>query len=79
MNGCSAALQQGRYTYQHNEVLLCLLMDIQKYCSDAVVFADINDYRASDAPLATIPPSIQHLHDAQECKSGKIEYQLFIS
>ena len=59
MNGCPVALQQGRNTYQHDEVLKCLLSDIQLFSySDAVVYADIDGYRASDTPLATIPPSI---------------------
>ena len=37
-----------------------LLSDIQLHCGDAVVYADIDGYRASDTPLATIPPSIVH-------------------
>ena len=58
INGCPTALQQGRYTYRHDQVLLSLLLDIQKCCSDYSVFADINNYRASDTLLATIPPSV---------------------
>ena len=58
MNGCLIALQQGRYTYQHDQVLLSLLVDIGEYCDDAIVFARLDNYRAGNTPLATIPPSI---------------------
>ena len=37
---------------------MSLLADIQSYCGDAVVYADIDGYRATNAPLTTIPPSI---------------------
>jgi len=58
LNGCPTALQQGRYTYQHDQVLLSLLVDIGKYCDDANVFANLDNYRAGNTPLATIPPSV---------------------
>jgi len=58
LNGCPVALQQRRYTYRHDQVLLSLLLDAQKYCIDANVFADLDNYRACNSPLATIPPSI---------------------
>ena len=58
LNGCPIALQQGRYTYRHDQVLLSLLVDIMEYCDDANVFADLDTYRAGNTPLATIPPSI---------------------
>ena len=83
LNGCPTALQQGRYTYCHDQVLLSLLLDIQKCCScsDYAVFADINDYQASDTPLATIPPSVLPttyrpdivLHNAQRCEIQLLE------
>ena len=58
LNGCPTALQQGRYTYRHDQVLLSLLLDILKYSSGAKVFADLDNCRACNTPLATIPPSI---------------------
>jgi len=57
LNGCPIALQQRRYTYRHDQVLLSLLVDIGKYCDDANIFADLDNYRAGNTPLATIPPS----------------------
>jgi len=58
LNSCPIALQQGRYVYRHDQVLLSLLVDIEEYCDDANVFADLDNYRAGNTPLATIPPSI---------------------
>jgi len=40
LSGCPTALQQGRYTYHHDQVLISLLLDIQKYCCDVTVVAD---------------------------------------
>ena len=39
-------------------VLMCLLSDIQLHCGDAVVYTDINGFRATDVSLATISSSI---------------------
>jgi len=58
LNGCPIALQQGRYTYRHDQVLLSLLVDIGEYCDDANIFADLDNYRTGNTPLANIPPSI---------------------
>ena len=58
LNGCSVALQQGKYTYQHDDILMCLLSDIWLHCGDAVVYADIDGCRTTISPLATISPSI---------------------
>ena len=41
LNGCPTALQQGRYTYHYDQVLLSLLLHIQKCCSDYSVFAEL--------------------------------------
>ena len=59
LNDCSVALQKGRYTYRHDEVLMCFfLSNIWLHCGDTVVYADIDHYRATNAPVATIRPSI---------------------
>ena len=58
-----------------------LLSDIQLHCGDAVVYADIDGYRASDTPLATNPPSIvptsYHpdivIYNEQHCKIRLLE------
>jgi len=46
------------FSYWHDDVLMSLLSDIQSHCGDSVVYADIDGYRATNAPLATILPSI---------------------
>ena len=48
---------RGRYTYQNDQVLLSLL-DIRKYGDDANSFGDLDNFRAGNTPLTTIPPSI---------------------
>ena len=51
---CSKA---GIRTYWHDQ--LSLLLDIQKHCSDDTnIFADLDNYRVCNTPLATIPLSI---------------------
>jgi len=52
------ALQQGKYTYGQDQILLSLLVDIGEFCDDANVFADLDNCRAGNTPLTTIPPSI---------------------
>ena len=36
-------------TYCHDEVLMYLISDIQLHCGDAVVYSDIDGFRATDA------------------------------
>ena len=52
------ALQQGRYTYQHDAILTCLTSELQAAILDVRIYAEVNGKHALDAPLATIPPSI---------------------
>jgi len=60
LNGCPVALQQGRHTYWHDQVLLSLFLDIQKHCSeDTNIFADLDNYRAYNTHYPTI--NLDHL------------------
>ena len=58
LNGCSVALQQGRYTYCHDAVLSCLMAELQACLDSVETFVDLDDEHASDSPPATILPAL---------------------
>lgn len=59
LNGCPSALQQGRYAWRHDSVLLTILLGLKPFLPpNCKVFADLDLWRAEDNPLATIPPHI---------------------
>ncbi|XP_065907873.1 uncharacterized protein [Dysidea avara] len=58
LNGCPVALQQGRFTFRHDAVLLCLMSELQACLDNVEIFADLDGKRASDSPPATIPPAV---------------------
>ena len=59
LNGCPLALSQGRYTWRHDSVLVKLLWTIKMLLSpEDRIYGDLSSFRASDNPLATVPPEI---------------------
>ena len=58
LNCCPTALTDGRYTWCHGMVLTALLPFLQRFNSEASVFADLPDHRACKSPPATIPLTI---------------------
>ena len=57
------ALQQGRFTFRHDAVLLCLMSELQACLDNVEIFADLDGKRASaDSPPATIPPAVLVCH-----------------
>ena len=59
LNGCPLALSQGRYTWRHDSVLVKLLSTIKMLLSpEDRIYGDLSSFRASDNPLATVPPEI---------------------
>ena len=59
LNHCSVALNDGRYSWRHDQVLKHLWKSLQPLIQKEYnLFADIEGVRASDTPHATIPPSI---------------------
>ena len=58
LNGCPVVLQQGQYTYRHDDVLSCLMTELQACLGNVEIFANLEGNRASDSPLATIPSAI---------------------
>jgi len=60
LNGCPVALQQGRYTYHHDAVLLCLIAELQTCLDNVTIFTDLDgkQLQASDSPPTTIPPAV---------------------
>ena len=59
LNGCQTALLQGRYTWQHDSVLHELVSTLQRNVPEgSMVYADLDGFRASSNPPATIPPEL---------------------
>ena len=59
LNGCSVALDQERYTWRHDSVLLKLVQGLRGLLpAEFCLYSDLDGYRASDNPPATIPPGI---------------------
>jgi len=58
LNGCPVVLQQGRFTFRHDAVLSCLIVELQACLDNVEIFADLDGKRASDSPPAMIPPAV---------------------
>ena len=59
LNGCSVALEQGRYTWRHDCVLSTSTSILRSYLStETTIYADLPNQRATEHPPSTIPPSI---------------------
>ena len=59
LNCCPVSLNQGRYTWRHDSILLCLTNILKSNVTpDTQIYADIPGHRASDTPSATIPLNI---------------------
>ena len=57
LSGCSVALDQGRYTWRHNSVLMTIVDNIRGSLADGfAVFADLPGFFASHG--GTIPPHV---------------------
>ena len=58
LNCCPKALEDGRYTWRHDKILLLLIHFLKEFNPSSSVFADIPEFRAHDSPQATVPSSI---------------------
>ena len=58
LSACPEALEQGRYTWRHDSVLLSLVRSLGKVNPNIQIYADIDNMRAQEHPPATIPPSL---------------------
>ena len=58
LSPCPQALEQGRYTWRHDSVLLSLVRSLEKALSNVQIYADLDNMRAQEHPPATIPPSL---------------------
>ena len=59
LNGCTIALEQGRYKWRHDCVLLTLLKGLKSMLEpDVKLYGDVAGYRACVNPQATIPPNL---------------------
>jgi len=59
LNGCLAALTQGRYTWRHDSVLMKISQLLQSLLPhSATLNSDLEGLRAESNPPSTIPPSI---------------------
>ena len=57
LNSCSDALN--RYKWRHNQALQIIVQFLKNHCkSNCRIFADLENWRATDNPPSTIPPSI---------------------
>ena len=58
LSACPEALEQGRYTWRHDFVLLSLVKSLEKVLPNVQIYADLVNMRAQEHPPATIPPSL---------------------
>ena len=59
LNGCQTALTQGRYTWRHDSILYELVSTLQRNVPEGSnVYADLNGFRASSNPPASVPPEL---------------------
>ena len=59
LNCCPTALSDGRYTWQHDQVLSKVYSFLSKFLpSAAKLFVDLPNHRACESPPATVPPDI---------------------
>ena len=57
LNSCPDALN--RYKWRHNQALQIIVQFLKNHCkSNCRIFADLDNWRATDNPPSTIPPSI---------------------
>ena len=62
LNGCPVALEQDRYTWRHDSILqkkFLIVRDLrQQLPPELFLYCDLDGWRASDNPPATIPPKL---------------------
>ena len=61
LSGCPKALEDGRYTWRHDSVLLCIYQNLRNLLSPGPplsLYVDLPGLRASEVPQATIPPQV---------------------
>ena len=58
LSACPEALEQGRYTWRHDSVLLCLTRSLERALPHVQVYADLDNMRAQEHPSTTIPPGM---------------------
>jgi len=62
LTGCTAALDQGRYTWHHDSVLQVFVDGLKKelpFCY--TLYADLPGHLASTSPPSTVPPNISSM------------------
>jgi len=59
LNGCSVALEQGRYTWHHDCILSTITSALRCHIpAETSIYADLPNLTATEHPPSTIPPSI---------------------
>ena len=58
LSACPEALEQGRYTWRHDSVLLSLTRALEKALPHVQIYADLDNMRALEHPPTTIPPGL---------------------
>ena len=59
LNGCKQALEDGRYTWRHDSVLLKIVAGLRNLLPPSnSIFADLPNLRADESPPATVPPQL---------------------
>ena len=58
LNGCKRALEDGRYTWRHDSVLLKLVERLKGLLPSSTLYADLPNLRAEETPPTTIPPQL---------------------
>ena len=59
LNGCPLILEQGCYSWRHDSVLIKIAKSLRHLLPPVYhLYSDLNGYRASDNPSATIPPEL---------------------
>ena len=58
----STVLEEGRYTWRHNSVLLKLLKGLKRMLQPVdKLYGDLPGYWANESPRATIPPELLYV------------------
>ena len=55
LNGCKQALEDGRYTWRHDSVLLKLVGKLKCLLPSSTLYADLPNLQAEESPPTTIP------------------------
>ena len=59
LNGCPVALDQDRYSWRHDSVLMKIVKGLKQLLPPVYnLYSDLDGCRASDNPPATIPPEL---------------------